>query len=102
MVVRDRFWFLFARQRKKNPFPSKMEGSGEVEYLKPISEKKPQSNVEFEAKTTRAKEGDFKSSFCAGAQKGTKHGGAHVQHLSVAPEKLEHPNTLIVILSGTK
>jgi hypothetical protein len=33
MVERDRFWFLFARQRKKNPFPSKMEGAGEVEYL---------------------------------------------------------------------
>jgi hypothetical protein len=56
MVVRDRFWFLFARQRKKNPFPSKMEGKGEVEYLKPISEKKRHSKVEFEAKTTRAKE----------------------------------------------
>jgi hypothetical protein len=33
-----------------------MEGKGEVEYLKPISEKKRHSKVEFEAKTTRAKE----------------------------------------------
>jgi hypothetical protein len=49
-----------------------MEGLGEAEYLKPNFQKKQQSNVEFEAKTTRAKEGDFGSSFCANAQKGTK------------------------------
>ncbi len=62
MVKRERFWFLFARQRKKNPFPSKMEGLGEVESLNPNLDKKRQSKVEFEAKTTRAKEGDFGSS----------------------------------------
>jgi hypothetical protein len=49
-----------------------MEGLGEVESLNPNLDKKRQSKVEFEAKTTRAKEGDFGSSFCAGAQKGTK------------------------------
>jgi hypothetical protein len=39
-----------------------MEGLGEAEYLKPNFQKKQQSNVEFEAKTTRAKEGDLGSS----------------------------------------
>ena len=34
-----------------------MEGSGEVEYLNPNFEKKPQSKEEYKAKTTRAKEG---------------------------------------------
>jgi hypothetical protein len=39
-----------------------MEGLGEVESLNPNLDKKRQSKVEFEAKTTRAKEGDLGSS----------------------------------------
>jgi hypothetical protein len=38
---RQSFWFLFARQRKKNPFPSKMEGSGVVESVKPNCKQNP-------------------------------------------------------------
>jgi hypothetical protein len=40
MDKRQSFWFLFARQRKKNPFPSKMEGSGEVESRRTNCKKK--------------------------------------------------------------
>jgi hypothetical protein len=41
MRAEKRFWFLFARQRKKNPFPSKMEGLGVVEYRIKICNGKP-------------------------------------------------------------